>query len=296
MKFGSVTDPENIDFSLPSDHPDTLKVLGNGNSANFEAFVGCAKWNKKDLKGFYPRGTKDELAYYATQFNSIELNATHYKLYGEDVISGWRDKTGDAFKFFPKVVNSISHYKRLKGVEALVEEYSLPFRVLGDKLGMFFLQLRDDFKPQDIDRVVRFVEIWPADLPLAIELRHTDWFNDENIANQVYQLFEKHNVANIITDTAGRRDLLHMRLTSPVAFVRYVGANHASDYTRLDEWIERIALWKEHGLEKLYFFIHQNIELESPLLTAHFIKGLNAKVGTNLKIPHTQTAPPSLGL
>jgi uncharacterized protein YecE (DUF72 family) len=40
--------------------------------------LSCAKWNKQDLKGFYPRGTKDELAYYSTQFNSIELNATFY--------------------------------------------------------------------------------------------------------------------------------------------------------------------------------------------------------------------------
>lgn len=296
MKFGSVDNPQDIDFTLPSDHPDTLKILGRGNSDNFEAFVGCAKWNKADLKGFYPRGTKDELEYYSKQFNSIELNATHYRIFGADVVNGWREKTPADFKFFPKVVNSISHYKRLKGVEALIEEYTLPIRSFEDKLGMIFLQLRDDFKPKDMNRVQHFLESWPKDLPLAIELRQTDWFNDEAVASQVYQLFEEFGVANIITDTAGRRDLLHMRLTTPVAFIRYVGANHQSDYPRLDEWVTRIKTWKKHGLEKLYFFVHQNIEKESPLLSAHFIERLNKEIGTNLKIPNGENDQGTLGI
>jgi hypothetical protein len=32
--------------------------------------------------------------------------------------------------------------------------------------------------------------------------------------------------------------------------------------------------------------VHQNLEKESPLLTAHFIKNLNASLGTDLKIPN----------
>lgn len=295
MKFGSVPNPGEIDFTLPSDHPDTLKILSSG-SDDLEIYVGCAKWNRADLKGFYPRGTKDELAYYSKQFNSIELNATHYRIFDATQVTNWREKTPDSFKFFPKVVNSISHYKRLKGVESLIEEYTIPMRSFEEKLGMFFLQLRDDFKPKDFDRVQRFAEIWPADLPIGIELRNQDWFNNESTASQVYELFEKHNIANIITDTAGRRDLLHMRLTTPVAFVRYVGANHESDYPRLDDWVTRIKAWKENGLEKLYFFVHQNIEKESPLLSSHFIEKLNTALGTNLQLPSTSDAQTSLNL
>jgi uncharacterized protein YecE (DUF72 family) len=79
--------------------------------------------------------------------------------------------------------------------------------------------------------------------------------------------------------------MMHMRLTTPTAFIRYVGANHPSDYTRLDEWVERIAEWKDAGLQQLYFFVHQNVELDSPLLAAHFIEKLNKRLGTNLHIP-----------
>jgi len=82
---------------------------------------------------------------------------------------------------------------------------------------------------------------------------------------------------------------LHMRLTTPVAFIRYVGANHASDYARLDNWIEVLKLWRDNGLQKLYFFIHQNVEIESPLLATHFIKKMNETFHLNLKYPNKAT-------
>jgi uncharacterized protein YecE (DUF72 family) len=70
-----------------------------------------------------------------------------------------------------------------------------------------------------------------------------------------------------------------------------VGANHPSDYTRLDEWIETIVQWKEAGLQQLYFFIHQNVEVESPLLAAQFISKLNKAIGTDLPIPQKPEDP-----
>src|SRR5690606_41015130 len=96
MKFGKVENPELVDFSLPDDHPGTKKILSAYKAQNnFEAFVGCAKWNRADLKGFYPRGTKDELRYYSTQFNSIELNATFYKMPEWQQVETWKNKTPD---------------------------------------------------------------------------------------------------------------------------------------------------------------------------------------------------------
>lgn len=50
------------------------------------------------------------------------------------------------------------------------------------KLGTVFLQLRDDFAPKFFDRVVTFTESWPEGIPLAVEFRHTDWFNDPKVA------------------------------------------------------------------------------------------------------------------
>jgi len=287
MKFGSVDNPENIDFTLPIDHIDTLRVLNKVKDDNLpEIYVGCAKWNKADLKGFYPKGTKDELEYYSRQFNSIELNATFYRIFPADTFSGWYDKTPKNFKFFPKLNQEISHWKRLNEVSAIVEDYLNNASNLQEKLGTIFLQMHNNFAPKDFNRVVEFVERWPKEFPLAIEFRHTDWYNNETVSNQLYDLLETNNVSNVLVDTAGRRDLLHMRLTNPTAFVRYVGANHPSDYTRLDDWVKRLKEWQEQGVKEIDFFIHQNIEKESPLLSSYFIKKLNKELGCQLKIPN----------
>jgi uncharacterized protein YecE (DUF72 family) len=286
MKFGSVENPETIDFTIPNDHPKTKQILNKVKDDNIpEIFVGCAKWNKADLKGFYPKGTKDELVYYSSQFNSIELNATFYRIFPAEQFSIWYNKTPKGFKFFPKLNQEISHWKRLNGTKEVVENYLYNASNLKEKLGTIFLQMNNNFSPKDFDRVVDFIENWPKQMPLAIEFRHTNWFNDEAIANDLYQLMESNNISNIIVDTAGRRDLMHMRLTNATAFVRYVGANHQSDYSRLDDWVERLKLWKEQGIKEIDFFIHQNIEKESPLLSSYFIKKLNTELGYSLKIP-----------
>lgn len=287
MQFGKVDNPEEIDFTLPPDHPDTLKLLNKNKSKDaFQVYVGCAKWNKTDLKNFYPRGTKDELAYYSTQFNSIELNATFYNAPDKAQVLTWKKKTPDNFKFFPKIPNTVSHFKRLIDVKKPVEEFCSAVSAFEEKLGMVFLQLIDNFGPKDFDRVEKFVKEFPTHVPLAIEVRNGKWF-EEKEAERFYQLLEEYQKTNIIVDTAGRRDMLHMRLTSPTAFIRYVGANHPSDYTRLDDWLERIKQWKKQGLQELYFFVHQNIEKESPLLSAYFIKKLNKELGLDLTIPAT---------
>ena len=285
MKFGQVPDPSQIDFTIPKDHPRTKEILKEKKSKDFNVYVGCAKWNKTDLKGFYPRGTKDELTYYSTQFNSIELNATFYSMPSPDQVSTWKDKTPDDFKFFPKITNTVSHYKRLLNTTEAVTSFATSVLNFDEKLGMVFLQLHDNFKPKDYERLGKFIQDWPKEVPLAVELRNEEWFADEEIFTKTMDLFEKHNVTNIIVDTAGRRDLLHMRLTTPTAFIRYVGANADSDYTRLDDWIEHIKLWKKEGLENLYFFVHQNIEKASPLLSAYFIEALNKEFKMNIHVP-----------
>jgi uncharacterized protein YecE (DUF72 family) len=286
MQFGKVDDPGSVDFTLPPDHPDTQKLLAQQkNKKPFQAYVGCAKWNKTDLKNFYPKGTKDELAYYSTQFNSIELNATFYNAPSRDQVIAWKQKTPDGFKFFPKLSNTISHFKRLNEVKSVTDEFCNAVAAFEEKLGMVFLQLHDNFKPKDFVRVEKFISEFPAGIPLGIEVRNAEWITNKADAQRLYTLLEENKKTNIIVDTAGRRDMLHMRLTSPTAFIRYVGANHESDYARLDDWLVRIKAWQRLGLQELYFFVHQNIEKESPLLSAYFIEKLNKQLGLDLFVP-----------
>jgi uncharacterized protein YecE (DUF72 family) len=289
MKFGKVEHPELIDFTLPETHPKTIELLSSfENSGTPNVYVGCAKWNKADLKGFYPRGTKDELEYYSKQFNSIELNATFYRQFPAEQFEKWRAKTPENFKFFPKLGQEISHWKRLQGVQDAVNVYLDNASHLQEKLGTIFLQLHANFGNKNFERLQNFVVSWPKGIPLAIEVRHPDWFEDTTVFDEFTQLFEEYNIANVLVDTAGRRDMMHMRLTNNEAFVRYVGANHSSDYTRLDDWVVRLKEWNDLGLKNIHFFIHQNLEVESPLLAGYFIKKLNKELGVDLKIPNEE--------
>ena len=294
MKFGQVPDPSNIDFILPKDHSQTKFILEQNKKGLDNISIGCAKWNKTDLKGFYPKGTKDELTYYATQFNSIELNATFYGMPTAEQVHTWKEKTPKDFKFFPKITNTVSHFRRLLNITDVVTQFASAVLNFDEKLGMVFLQLHDNFKPKDYERLEKFVQDWPKEVPLAIELRNTEWFTDEEVFNTVCELFEMNNITNIIVDTAGRRDMLHMRLTTPNAFIRYVGANADSDYERLEDWLKRLTKWKKDGLQNLYFFVHQNIEKASPLLSAHLIEKMNEAWKTDINIPKLADEKPTL--
>lgn len=291
MKFGQVPHPQSIDFSIPKDPPATTTILQRAKGKCFEVYVGCAKWNKTDLKGFYPRGVKDELAYYAQHFNSIELNATFYNMPSVEQVIKWKEKTPGGFKFFPKITNSISHYKRLLDVRKVTETYCNAVANFEKKLGMIFLQLHDNFSPKEYEKLEIFIKEFPKEMPLAVEVRNESWFRDAAVWERFCTLLEKHKVTNIIVDTAGRRDMMHMRLTTPVAFVRYVGCNDDTiDRKRLDDWILRLKKWHREGLKQLYFFVHQNVEVSSPLLSAYFIEKLNKALKLELKVPHMPEA------
>lgn len=295
MQFGKVENPGEVDFTLPKDAPETAKILAAHKSdAPFEVYIGCAKWNRGDLKGFYPRGTKDELAYYATQFNSIELNATFYGMPTYQQVETWKNKTPNGFKFFPKLTDIISHYKRLIDVQQPVQEFCNAISNFEDKLGMAFLQLHDNFKPKDFDRLQKMLEEFPKGVPLGVEVRNNEWFTNKEVNKNYTALLEKLGMANILVDTAGRRDMMHMHLTGPVAFVRWVGANHPTDKDRLDDWLVRIKKWRKEGLQKLYFFVHQNAEVESPLLATHFIELLNKAFKLSLTVPAKQVTQKSM--
>lgn len=287
MKFGKVDHLENIDFTIPKTNKNTFRVLEHVKpKKNPNFYIGCANWNRADLKGFYPRGTKDELVYYAQQFNSIELNATFYRNFSANQFEKWYDKTPAHFKFFPKLGQEISHWKRLKGVQEVVDAYLDNFSNLKEKLGTIFLQLNTNFSPKSFNDLQTFVENWDSAFPLAIEVRHKDWFKDKAVFLEFTNLLEAYNISNIVVDTPGRRDMMHMRLTNNEVFVRYVGANHEVDYSRLEEWVGKLQEWVDAGLENIHFFIHQSLETESSFLATHFIEMINERFQTKLKIPN----------
>jgi uncharacterized protein YecE (DUF72 family) len=286
MKFGKVENPGALDLSLPSDHSDTKTILSNGESSGKpKVFIGFPRWAKADLKDFYPKGTKDELTYYSSQFNSIEMNAFYYRIFPPSIVDKWYERSDPNFTFFPKVPQLISQFRRLKNCENELNDYLVSISHFKEKLGTVFLQMNDNYGPNNFDDFAKFIEAWPEDLPLTAELRHTDWFQDKAVANELYNLLEENGVSNTITDTAGRRDIIHMRLTNPTCFVRFTGANHPSDVDRLDEWFERLTEWREQGIQQINFFIHQTVEKDLQMLSARLIEKINTEWGYDMHVP-----------
>ncbi|MGB3469019.1 MAG: DUF72 domain-containing protein [Cyclobacteriaceae bacterium] len=283
MKFGKVSNPETVDFSLPED-----QYFNNKTSDAFKKHVGFPRWSKKDLPGLYPKGIKDELAYYSEQLNAIELNATYYNTFPAEQIAKWRDRTEKGFLFFPKVHQYISHIKRLTDTGDAVEKYADSVAHFEEKLGISFLQMHDNFDPSNIKRLAAFAEKWPKGIRLAIELRHGGWYSDPVINNELLHIFKENGVSTVITDTAGRRDLVHMQLSTNHAFVRFVGCDHPVDFERLNDWSRRLIKWKNSGLESFNLFVHQNQEIEAPQLSKHFIRQINRESDINHPEPHTK--------
>jgi uncharacterized protein YecE (DUF72 family) len=135
-----------------------------------------------------------------------------------------------------------------------------------------------------ISSLRHFLEALPAGFKLAIEFRHPAWFSGGMLRSDAIRLLESHSVIALMTDVAGRRDVLHMNLTAPRAMIRFVGNSlHPTDYSRIDAWVSRLKDWLSQGLQELYFFIHEPDNVQAPDLIRYFIEQMNARCALDLK-------------
>lgn len=290
MEFGKAEQAElhTIDYSLPKDTKLTKEVLKAAKGKQpVQIYIGCAKWGRPDWVGkIYPPKTKaaDFLEHYATHFNSIELNATFYKIPDRATVAGWKSKVGKEFKFVPKFTDVITHIKRLKEVNAYVDQFLEGIDAFGKNLGSVFLMPHPQMGLKHLETFERFIQSLPKDLDLFVEVRHPEWFGKEG--EELFRLLHKLKAGSIITDAAGRRDCVHMNLTTPECFIRFVGNSlHPTDYSRIDEWVLRLKSWMKQGIERIYFFMHQHEELYSPELIRYTIQQLNKQCKLSIKEP-----------
>ncbi|MFT3682407.1 MAG: DUF72 domain-containing protein [Ferruginibacter sp.] len=301
MEFGRVpeTELDTIDFSLPEEPAFNNIVLPGKPVKKVKVYLGCAKWGREEWVGkIYPPKTKEKdfLQHYVRHYNSIELNATHYKVYGEGIIKKWTEKAEDKdFLFCPKMYQGITHRGSLKGKQFIINEFFRGIVSFEKYLGPIFIQVSDTFSPNRKDEFFSFLESMPTDLQFFVEVRHPGWFSKETVRNDFFSKLKELNMGAVITDTAGRRDCAHMHLTVPKAFIRYVGNSlHQSDFSRSDVWVKRIQHWLQQGLEELYFFMHMHDEATSPELTVYLVDKLNEICGLKLQKP--QFIAPQKGL
>jgi len=254
MDFGRVeySKLREINFKLPKEPYTNSAVLTGQKVKQPKFYVGLSRWGRKEWIGkLYPKGTKESAFQleYQKHFNAIEFNSTHYKLPSEEDINKWLEKAiGSDLVFCPKMYQGISHLGSLQGKEFLTDVFLRGVYQFGKHLGPIFLQVSDKFSPKGKDELFDYLEKLPKNIPFFLEVRHPDWFNAP-ASDELFQQLRKLPIGSVITDTAGRRDAIHINLTTAKAMVRFIGNDlHETDFKRLDDWVGRIRYWMESGL------------------------------------------------
>lgn len=289
MKFGKLPNIDQVNFTLPPDASGTEAVLAKLSPTKPQLYVGCTGWGMKEWVGtVYPPKTKakDFLHHYARQFGTIELNTTHYRIPTPETVIKWRDTVPADFRFCPKIPQSISHSRDmgLSGDNTL--RFCENISLLEEKLGCCFVQLPPYFGFDSLGLLTRFLEKFPRTIPLAVELRHESWFSSPANIEATFEVMQNLNISSVITDVAGRRDVLHQRLTNHTVLIRWVGnALHSTDYERIDEWVARLKTWFEAGLQEVFFFPHEPDNLLAPDIATYFIRKINEQINLNIFVP-----------
>jgi uncharacterized protein YecE (DUF72 family) len=217
--------------------------------------IGCSGWNYDHWRNgvFYPPRCPSRLwlDYYAGQFDTVEVNATFYRLPKREVVANWVEASPPGFLFAVKMSRYITHLKRLLDLDAGVGRFyeRIDPLVRSPKLGPVLWQLPGNFRRDDERLGGALAQLPPG--RHCFEFRHESWF-----VTEVYELLRAHGAALVIGDDPRRPFQTH-ELTADWAYVRF---HHGSRGRRgnyseseLEEWARRIERWRREHEVYAYF-------------------------------------------
>lgn len=194
------------------------------------------------------------LAWYAREFNTVEINNSFYRLPEEKTFREWATTVPHDFLFAVKASRFLTHIKRLKDAEDPIRLFFSRARFLGRKLGPVLFQLPPKWKA-DHGRLREFLELLPANHIYAIEFRDPTWYNEP-----IYELLRKHDVALCMHDW--HSELWPQELTAKLAYLRFHGTTgrYAGNYPDqlLEEWARKIASWSVQ-LEQFFVYFNNDV-------------------------------------
>ncbi len=291
MEFGK-TDTSllaDINFFLPPDPPANRAILAGKPSHHPHLHIGCARWGSKEWLGsYYPEHTKEKdfLLYYSKLFNCVELSTTYYRVPSPEQVKQWKSKVDKSFRFCAKFPQFITHVMRLQNCDKEINEFIHSIDAFEENLGPVFLMPHPHMGVKDLPVIRRFVERLPSALNVFLELRNHEWFAG-GIHPHLYDFAMDYEIGLVITDVAGRRDCVHMQLSKKETFVRFVGNDlHPTDYSRIQNWASRFTQWMNQGIDDIYFFTHQQHELNAPVLNKYLLEQLPAATQAQLPAIH----------
>jgi uncharacterized protein YecE (DUF72 family) len=165
--------------------------------------VGTSGYNYPEWKGsFYPTDlpVAKMLPFYASQFPSVEINYTFYRMPTPKLIAGWRAQVPTGFRFTLKAPKRITHDKRLRAADVAesVNGFLTAASELGPQLAALLFQLPPNFK-KDAGLLREFLALLPPKTTAAFEFRNASWLDEE-----IFDILRSRNIALCIADSETR--------------------------------------------------------------------------------------------
>jgi uncharacterized protein YecE (DUF72 family) len=252
-------------------------------------YLGCPSWSENAWRDYlYPPAARpaDFLSLYAQVFNAVEGNTTFYASPAASTVQRWAEVMPGHFRFTAKFPREISHGGDLREQLTAAETFTQLLSPLGERVSPLWLQLSKSFTPQRLPELAGFID--GLQRPLAVEVRHDDFFAKGDSERELNRLLLDRGVERICLDpralfscTSTEPSVLHAQSKKPrvpprpAAFtqfpqVRFIGHPQleAND-PFLEPWVEKIALWIEEGRTP-YIFLHTADNLLAAKLAQRF--------------------------
>ncbi|MCG7599659.1 DUF72 domain-containing protein [Halomonas sp. McH1-25] len=265
-------------------------------------FLGLPMWANAEWRGgLYARHAPTEafLEDYAHVFSSVEGNTTFYSgAPRPETVDAWARQAPADFRFCFKLPASLTHERRLVGIEHDLEAFLDRLSPLHDRLGPMMIQLPRDFGPDELPQLENLLACWPQSIPCAVEVRASEFFHKGSAEQQLNRLLITHGVDRVMLDvrplfsTPAENDSrlyraqqekpkrpLHVLSTASNPIVRFIGHfDWPINERYFEPWIERLDLWIKQG-KTPFLFVHTPDNRLAPQLARHLHSRLSAATG-----------------
>src|SRR5215471_5857285 len=191
-------------------------------------YVGTSGWSYKSWEGpFYPADLPRarQFEFYATQFPTVEINLTFYRLPTIKTFQSWRDRAPAGFVYTVKGSRFITHMKKLVNAREALREFFRCLVPLRSRIAVILWQL-PPFLTKDLKRLEAFLALLPKSYCYAVEFRHQSW-----LVADVFHLLKRYHVAHV--SVSSRNMPMDQTVTTELLYIRFHGldAGAAHDYT-----------------------------------------------------------------
>lgn len=226
------------------------------------AYIGTSGWSYKSWEGtFYPKGLpkRCHFEFYATQFPTVEINLTFYRLPTLKMVQNWRDKTPAGFFYAIKGSRFITHMKKLLNAREGVRQFFHSLEPLRNRIAVVLWQL-PPFLSKDVPRLDAFLKLLPKTYDYAVEFRNDSW-----LCQDVFDVLKRHRAAHV--SVSSRAMPMDLTVTSDFIYVRFHGLDDgaAHNYTaeELAPWAAHVRRQMHRG-KKAFVYFNNDVNARAP--------------------------------